>query len=183
MLLVFLYLIAANNNVLVLYACAHKISLTYLFPEKIVIEICCQKCKECNTFCVTTCFFLWISRVCQIKNIKYIHQNLRYYETIVQLLYLSGNHLPLLMIYKNKMVTPKNLILQYIGMTNINTLKRNCHVGINVVFLEVILKMYDVCFMKNIFIASWTCLHRFDRHISIRWLENVKVNNILFTLC
>jgi hypothetical protein len=32
------------------------------------------------------------------KNIKYIHQNLRYYETIVQLLYLSGNHIPLLMI-------------------------------------------------------------------------------------
>ena len=25
--------------------------------------------------------------------------------------------------------------------------------GINVVFLEVILKLYDVCFMKNIFIA------------------------------
>ena len=43
--------------------------------------------------------FQWISRVCQIKkNIKYIHQNLRYYETIVQLLYLSGNHIPLLMI-------------------------------------------------------------------------------------
>ena len=43
-------------------------------------------------------FFHWISRVCQIKNIKYIHQNLRYYETI--LLYLSGSHLPLLMFYK-----------------------------------------------------------------------------------
>ena len=63
-------------------------------------------------------FFHWISRVCQIRNIKYIHQNLRYYETIVQLLYFSGNHLPLVMIYKNKMVTLKNLILRYIGMTN-----------------------------------------------------------------
>jgi hypothetical protein len=52
------------------------------------------------------------------------------------LLYLSGNHLPLLMIYKNKMVTLKNLILKYIGMKNI--LKRKCHVGINVVFIEVI---------------------------------------------
>jgi hypothetical protein len=51
-------------------------------------KICCQNCQECNTFCVTTFFFLWISRVCQIKNIKYINQNLRYYETIVQLLYL-----------------------------------------------------------------------------------------------
>jgi hypothetical protein len=57
------------------------------------------------------------------------------------------------MIYKNKMVTLKNLILKYIGMNNINILKRNCHVGINVVFLEMILKMYDVCFMKNISIA------------------------------
>ena len=38
-------------------------------------------------------------------------------------------------------------------MKNINILKRNCHVGINVVFLEMILKLYDVCFMKNIFIA------------------------------
>jgi hypothetical protein len=36
-------------------------------------------------------------------------------------------------------------------MKNINTLKRKCHVGINVVFLEVILKLCDVCFMKNIF--------------------------------
>ena len=108
------------------------------------------------------------------KNIKYIHQNIIYYETIVQLLYLSGIHLPLVMIYKNKLVTLKNLILKYIGMTNINILKRKCHVGINVVFLEVILKLCDVCFMKNIFIAPWTCLHHFDLHIIIRWPENVK---------
>ena len=72
---------------------------------------------------------------------------------LVQLLYFSGNHLPLVMIYKNKLVTLKNLILKYIGMTNINILKRKCNVGINVVFLEVILKLCDVCFMKNIFIA------------------------------
>ena len=39
---VVLYFIAANKSVLVLYACAHKISLKYLFPEKIAIEICCQ---------------------------------------------------------------------------------------------------------------------------------------------
>jgi hypothetical protein len=29
-------------------------------------------------------FFYWISRVCQ-KKIKYIHQNLKYYETIQQI--------------------------------------------------------------------------------------------------
>jgi len=29
-----------------------------------------------------------------MKDINYVHQNLRYYEPIVQLLYLSGNHLP-----------------------------------------------------------------------------------------
>jgi hypothetical protein len=38
-LLVFLYFIAANKSVLLLYACAHKISLKYLFPEKIAIKI------------------------------------------------------------------------------------------------------------------------------------------------
>ena len=43
----------------------------------------------------------------------------------------------------------------------------------------MILKLYDVCFMKHIFIAPWTCLHRFDLHIIIRWPENVRrVNNI-----
>jgi hypothetical protein len=57
------------------------------------------------------------------------------------------------MIYKNKIVTLKNLLLKYIGMKNIIILKRDCHVGINVVFLEVILKLYDACFMKNMFIA------------------------------
>ena len=34
LLLLFSYLIAANKNVLLLDACAHKISLTYLLPEK-----------------------------------------------------------------------------------------------------------------------------------------------------
>ena len=43
---VFLYLIATNNSVLLLYACVHKISLKYLFPEKIAIEICRQKGQD-----------------------------------------------------------------------------------------------------------------------------------------
>jgi hypothetical protein len=51
------------------------------------------------------------------------------------------------------MFTLKNLILQYIGRKKINILKRKCHVGLNVVFLEGILKLYDACFMKYIFIA------------------------------
>jgi hypothetical protein len=34
-------------------------------------------------------------------------------------------------------------------MKNINILKRNCHIGINVVFLEVILKLYDVGGIKG----------------------------------
>jgi len=66
------------------------------------------------------------------------------------------------------MVTLKNLILKYIGRKKINILIRKCHVEIDVVFLEVILKLFDVCFMKHIFIAPWTCLHRFDLHIIIR---------------
>ena len=56
LLMFFLYIIAANNSVLLLYACAHKISMKYLFLEKIAIEICCQKCQECNTFCETNFF-------------------------------------------------------------------------------------------------------------------------------
>ena len=73
-----------SGSVLLLYAGAHKISLKYLFPEKIFIEVCCQKCQKCNTICVTA-FFYWISRVCKKKRIKYIHQNFRYYETIEQI--------------------------------------------------------------------------------------------------
>ena len=69
-----------------------------------------------------------------------------YYETIVQLLYLSGNHIPQVMIYTNKLVTLKNLILNYIGMTYINILKK-------VSCCEVIWKLWDVFFMKIIFIA------------------------------
>jgi hypothetical protein len=38
------------------------------------------------------------------------------------------------------------------------------------VFLEVILKLYDVCFMKHIFIAP-TCLHRFDLHHNIKFYK------------
>jgi hypothetical protein len=41
-------------------------------------------------------------------------------------IYTSGNHVSLLMIYENKMVTLKNLILKYIGMKNIIILKRKC---------------------------------------------------------
>jgi hypothetical protein len=64
------------------------------------------------------------------------------------LLYLSGNHLSPLMIYKNKMVTLKNLILKYIGMKNI--LKRKCHVGINVVFIEVIETVWCMIHEKHV---------------------------------
>jgi epoxyqueuosine reductase QueG len=71
-----------SGSVLSLYASVHKISLKYLFPEKMFIEIC-EKCQKCNTICVTT-FFYWISMVCE-KKIKYIHKNLRYYETIEQI--------------------------------------------------------------------------------------------------
>jgi hypothetical protein len=59
-LLVFLYRIAAYASVrqcYLLYAGAHKISLKYLFPEKMFIEVCCQKCQKCNTIFVTTYFY------------------------------------------------------------------------------------------------------------------------------
>ena len=114
-------------------------------------------------------------------NTLYMHRNLRYYETIVQLLYLSGKHLPLLMIIKQiKWSHWTNSILKYIGMKYINILKGKCHVGITVAFLELILKLFDVCFMKNIFIAPWICLHHFDLHIIIRLPENVDMFTLLY---
>ena len=81
---ILLLLMPVSGSVLLLYAGAHKISLKYLFPEKMFSEVCCQKCQKCNTICVTT-YFYWISRVCGKKRIRYIHQNLRYYETIEQI--------------------------------------------------------------------------------------------------
>jgi len=149
------------------------------FQQKLSSKYKVKNANSVTHFGVTIFFFHWISRVYQIKNSKYIHQNLRYYETIVQLLYLSGNNLPLLICYTNKMVTLKNLILKYKGRKKINILKRKSHVGINVVFLEVILRLYDVRFMKNICIAPSTCLHCFDLLIIIRRPENVRrVNKI-----
>jgi hypothetical protein len=56
------------GSVLLLYGLAHKISLKYLFPENMFIEMCCQQCHKRNTICVTP-FFYWISRVCGKKNI------------------------------------------------------------------------------------------------------------------
>ena len=78
---ILLLLMPVSGSVLLLYAGAHKISLKYLFPEQMFIEVCCQKWQKCNTMCVT--FFYWISRVVKKKRIKYIHQNLRYYESWV----------------------------------------------------------------------------------------------------
>jgi hypothetical protein len=46
-------------------------------------------------------------------------------------------------------------------MKNINILREEKHhVGVNVVLLELILKLYDVCFMQNIFIAPFRPPHR-----------------------
>ena len=69
---ILLLLMPVLGSVLLLYAGARKISLKYLFPEKMFFEVWCQKCQKCNT-------------ICQKKRIKYIYQNLRYYETIEQI--------------------------------------------------------------------------------------------------
>ena len=46
-------------------------------------------------------------------------------------------------------------------MKNINILREEKHhVGVNVVLLELILKLYDVCFMQNILIAPFRPPHR-----------------------
>ena len=48
----------------------------------------------------------------------------------------------------------------FIKKENINILKRKPHVGINVVLLELILTLYDVCFLQNISIAPFWPSHR-----------------------
>ena len=72
-----------SGNLILVYAGAHKMSLKYLFPEKIFIRICCKKCQKCNTICDN--LFLLNFKGLSKKKIKYIHQNLRYYETIEQI--------------------------------------------------------------------------------------------------
>ena len=52
----FYILLLLITVLLLLYACAHEISLKYLFPEKNTLEICGKKYQECNTFCVTNFF-------------------------------------------------------------------------------------------------------------------------------
>jgi hypothetical protein len=43
---ILLLLMPVSGSVLLLYAVAHTISLKYLFPEKMFIEVCCQKCAH-----------------------------------------------------------------------------------------------------------------------------------------
>ena len=72
-----------SGSVLLLYAGAHKISLKYLFPEKMFIEICCQNAKNVTQF-VWQPFSIEFQGFVN-KKIKYTHQNLGYYETIEQI--------------------------------------------------------------------------------------------------
>jgi len=71
-----------SGSVLLLYAGAHTISLKYLFPEK-----CSSKYVVKNARNVTQ--FVWQPFSIEFQGlstkIKYIHQNLRYYETIEQI--------------------------------------------------------------------------------------------------
>ena len=55
------------------------------FPKKFPAKYVVKKDRSVTHFVWQT-FFHLISSVCQIKNIKYINQNLTYYETIVPLL-------------------------------------------------------------------------------------------------
>ena len=76
-LLVFLYLIAANKSVLLLYACAHKTSLKYFFQEKIAIEICCLKCLSAFnsvqfTMYYTVFFTRWCCRLLKQWSVPYL---------------------------------------------------------------------------------------------------------------
>ena len=83
MLLVFLYLIAAYASVrqcvIIICRCPQNIIEISHARKKISFK----NARNVTQFVWLT-FFYWISRVCQ-KKIKYIHQNLKYYETIQQI--------------------------------------------------------------------------------------------------
>jgi hypothetical protein len=64
------------------------------------------------------------------------------------LLYCQEITYPCWWFIQNKMVTLKNLILKYISMKNI--LKRKCHVGINVVFIEAIETVWCMIHEKHV---------------------------------
>ena len=55
------------------------------FQKKMFIEICCKKFQKCKNLCDNP-FLLNFKGLS--KKIKYIHQNLRYYETIEQIHFL-----------------------------------------------------------------------------------------------
>ena len=82
----FKYFIAANKCVISICLCPRNIIEISISREKMSSKYVVKNTRSVAHF-VSQTFFHWISRFCQIKNIKYIHKNLRYYETIVQLLY------------------------------------------------------------------------------------------------
>ena len=69
-----------SGSVLLLYAGAHKISLKYLFPEKISSKYVVKNARNVTQF-------VWQPFSIEFQGFvikKYIHQHLRYYETIEQ---------------------------------------------------------------------------------------------------
>ena len=78
---------SVSGRVLLLYAGAHKISMKYIFPEKKFIEVHLYVVKNARnvTQFVWQPFSIEIQGFVKKKRIKYIHQNLRYYETIEQI--------------------------------------------------------------------------------------------------
>jgi hypothetical protein len=91
------------------------------------------------------------------------------------------------------MVALINLILKYIGTKNINILKRNCHVGINVVFLEMILNqclyvwlyvlLYTIVDFKSslelvLYVWFISTLNK-----ALNWIEFVHTFNIVSIIC
>ena len=68
-----------SGSVLLLYAGAHKISLKYLFPEKFSSKDLVKNDRNVTQF-VWQPFSIEFQGFVK-KKIKYIHQNLRYYET------------------------------------------------------------------------------------------------------
>ena len=84
-LLVFLYLIAAyarvGQCVIIICRCPQNI-LKYLFPEKCSSKYVVKNARNVTQLCdLILLNFKGLSK----KIIKYIHQNLRYYETIEQI--------------------------------------------------------------------------------------------------
>ena len=123
------------------------------FQKKLLSKyiVCCQKKN-----------FQWYSRVCQIKYIKYIHQNLRYYETLTSTIALfvschvvyTGNQIAHMFRFRFRGKFRKNKHISLFGRYNIQF--ENCSKNIQYTDL-------NTATLRSQAIVEWSSAQHFPR--------------------